>query len=129
MISTPQSQARQYFRAANGHKTYNEGQNMMTMMTREGTKRDMKFIVCDVSKAFGSGSQMCKDGHRVAFNPPWENEGSYSEHVDIGERMWLEEKGNLYILNARVAPRHRQTGSIQHTGNTWNPGFPGQVNP
>ena len=47
--------------------------------------RDMKFTVCFATKAPVSTSQMCKAGHRVVFNLPWEQEGSYIEHVDAGE--------------------------------------------
>ena len=81
----------------------------------------MRFTVCDVSKALGSVSQMCRAGHTVVFNPPWMEEGSYIEHIDTGERMWLEEANGLYVLNAKVAPKEWQT--------TLNPGFPGQASP
>ena len=79
------------------------------MMTQEGALRDMKFIVCDVSKAFGSVSQMCKIGHRVVSNPSWSNQGSCIEHISVGERLWLQEEGGLYVLKTKVAPDHRQT--------------------
>ena len=102
---------------------------MVTMMTREGAKRDMRFTICDVSKALGSVSQMCKAGHRVVFNPPWHEEGPYIEHVGTEEKMWLEEKGGLYILSAKVAPKHKQTGNMHYKNETWNQGFPWQVNP
>ena len=102
---------------------------MVTMMTREGAQRDMRFTVCDVSKALGSVSQMCRSGHKVVFNPPWDPEGSFIEHVDSGERMWLEEKGGLYILSTKVAPRHKQTQVIQHGNNNWHQDFRGQANP
>ena len=128
-MSTPQSRAREFFRAANGHRIYNEGQKLVTMMTQEGTKRDMRFTVCDVSKALGSVSQMCRTGHKVVFNPPWNEEGSYIEHVESGERMWLEERNGLYMLNARVALIHRQTGTMRRGGEMWNQGFPRPVNP
>ena len=118
---TPQSEAREFFRAANGNKIYNEGQRAVSMMTREGSWRDMKFTVCDVSKALGSVSQMCRTGHTVVFNPPWHEDGSYIEHLDTGERMWLEESNGLYILNAKVAPKEYQT--------TMSSGFPGQASP
>ena len=72
--------------------------------------RDMRFIVCDVSKALGSVSQMCKAGHKVVFNPPWDPEGSYIQHVDIGECMWLEEHIGFYMINTKVAPASRQNG-------------------
>ena len=102
---------------------------MVTMMIREGTQRDMRFRVCQASKALGSVSQMCRTGHRVVFNPPWEQEGSFIEHVEIGERMWLEERGGLYILKPKVAPRHKQTCMIQNEGNNRHQDFQWQGYP
>ena len=118
---TRQSEAGEYFRAANGNKLYNEGQKFVSMMTREGTWRDMRFTACDVSKALGSVSQMCRAGHTAVFNPPWHEAGSYIEHLDTGEKMWLEEANGLYVFNAKVAPKELQI--------TLNPGFPGQASP
>ena len=81
---TPQSKAGDYYRAANGNNIYHEGERIISMMTQEGSFRDMKFTVCDVSKALRSVSQMCKIGHREVFKPPWSPQGSYIEHVNIG---------------------------------------------
>ena len=78
-------------------------------MTREGVVRDMNFTSCEVSKALGSVSQICKAGHRVVFNPPWCEEGSFIEHAEIGEIMWLNEYNGLYVLNTKVAPTSKQT--------------------
>ena len=75
----------------------------MTLMTKEGAVKDMKFEVCNVTRALGSVSQMCRAGHRVTFNPPWDPEGSYIEHVETGQRMWLMEKDGIYFLDVRVA--------------------------
>ena len=36
LLKTLQSEAKEYFRAANGKKMYNEGQKLVSMMTREG---------------------------------------------------------------------------------------------
>ena len=88
-------------------------------MTREGAMRDMRFTVCDVSKALGSVSQMCRTGHRVVFNPPWSNEGSYIEHESIGERLWLQEEGGLYVLPTKVALAHKQIGRHKNEGFAW----------
>ena len=71
--------------------------------------RDMRFTVCDVAKALGSVSQMCRTGHKVVFNPPWSEEGSYIEQEATGERMRLQEEGGLYILKTMVAPAQKQT--------------------
>ena len=77
----------------------------------------MKFTACnEVSKAFGSVSQMCRSGHRVAFNPAWDPEGSYIEHLESGQRLWLEERNGLYMLNTKVAPTSKQTTNRRNTG-------------
>ena len=78
--------------------------------------RDMNFTSCEVSKALGSVSQICRAGHRVVFNPPWHDEGSFIEHVDIGEVMWLNEHNGLYVLNTKVAPTNKQTKYKPNTG-------------
>ena len=123
-ISTPQSRAREFFRAANGRKIFNEGQKLVSMMTREGAMRDMSFTVCSVTKALGSVSQMCRAGNRVAFNPPGDPEGSFIEHIDTGEGLWLEAQGGLYVLHAKVAPQEKQTSHLYEM----NKGFHWQVN-
>ena len=106
---TKESEQGEYFRAANGSKIYNQWQKMITMMTQEGAQRDMRFIVCDVSEALASVSQMCQAGNRVVFHPPWSPEGSYIQHIDTGERLWLHEENGLYMLNTRGT--HSQTDS------------------
>lgn len=108
---TPQSQAGEYYRAAIGQTIYNEGERLVPMMTQAGALRDMRFTVCDVAKALGSVSQMCRTVHRVVFNPPWDNNGSYIEHLKIVEGLWMQQEGGLYVLNTKVAPMHKQTAS------------------
>ena len=90
VMETPQSEAQEFFRAANGNTIFNEGQKLVIMMTKEGALRDMNFTACAVTKALGSVSQMCRAGNRVVFNPLWSDEGSYIEHEETGERLWLE---------------------------------------
>ena len=121
--ATQGSESGEFFRAANGVKIPNEGERLVSMMTREGVMRDMKFTVCLVTKALGSVSQMCKSGHRVVFNPHWEQEGSYIEHLDIGDRLYLDEQNGLYVLNTRVAPSSKQTMTQWKS----RQGFHGQV--
>ena len=57
------------------------------------------------------------------MNPPWCDEGSFIEHIDIGEIMWLNEHNGLYVLNTKVAPVSRQTKARP------NAGFGRQANP
>ena len=87
-------------------------------MTREGAVRDMKFEVCNVTRALGSVSQMCKAGHRVVFNPPWDPSGSYIQHLESGQKMWLAEKDGIYLLDVRVALESKQAANALD--------FPGQ---
>ena len=94
-------------------------------MTKEGAMRDMSSTVCAVTEALGSVSQMCRAGNRVIFNPPWHPDGSYIEHEETGERLWLEEQGGLYVLPAKVAPQYRQTSNVCNI----NRDFHWQVNP
>lgn len=118
-IATQQSEQGECFRAANGNTIYNQGQQIVTLMTQDGAQRDMQFTVCDVAKALASVSQMCRAGNRVAFNPPWDPEGSCIQHIDFGERLRLHEDNGLYMLNTRVAPTNKQTGHIRNEGFTW----------
>ena len=97
------------------------------MMTREGAMRDMKLTICDVSEALGSVSQMCKAGHRVIFSPSWDPAGSDIQHVESGKKLWLEDYDGLYVLNARVAPAHKQ--STNKAMQKDNQEFRWQVNP
>ena len=119
VYETPQSKAGEHYRAANGQKIYQEGERIVSMMTQEGSMRDMRSTVCEVSKALRSVSQMCKTGHRVVFNLQWCADGSYMEQVETGERMWLQEEGGFYVLRTKVAPSHRQTGKPRIAGFPW----------
>lgn len=74
------------------------------MMTNRGAMRDMRITVCDVSKALGSVSQMCKVGHRVASNPPLDKAGSYIQRIEAGETMRVQEHNGMYVLSTNVAP-------------------------
>ena len=94
-------------------------------MIKEGAMRDMNFTVCVVTKALGFVSQMCRAGNRVAFNPPWDPEGSFIENEHTGERLWLKEQGGLYVLDAKVAPQEKQISNIYGLQS----GFTRRVNP
>ena len=120
---TTESKAGEFFRAANGEKTVNEGKKVVSLMAREGVTRDMKFIACEVSKALGSVSQICKAGHRVVFNLPWHEDGSYIEHPQTGEVMRLNEHNGLYVLDTKVAPANKQTTARRSQG-FGRPGHP-----
>lgn len=69
LFETDGPRSGQTFNAANGQEIHNSGRRSVSFMTREGAIRDMKFEVCNVTRALGSVSQMCRAGHRVTFNP------------------------------------------------------------
>ena len=76
----------------------------------------MKFEVCDVTRALGSESQMCRAGHQVIFNPPWDPAGSYIKHLETGQKLWLTEKDGIYLLDVRIAPEDKQMSNKQDLG-------------
>ena len=84
---TNESRAGEVFRIANGQKIFNEIGEIALLMIEGGVMSDMKFTACEVSKVLWSVSQICRGGHKVAFNPPWGEEGSYIEHLGAGDVM------------------------------------------
>ena len=114
--STPQSEVGEFFRAAIGRTIPNEGQRMVSMMTREGAFNEMRFSFCPVTKTFGSVSQTCRAGRRIIFNPFWDQEGLYIEYIDVGERLWFIEENGLYVLDTRAAFQHKQASTMRSNG-------------
>ena len=93
-------------------------------MTREGARRDLIFTVCDgEAKTLVSVSQICRTGRRVISNPPWSDEGAFIEHVETGERLWLEEQHELYVLTAKVPPKANHTSVSEESNFPWQVSF------
>ena len=59
------------YTAANGSPIESKGAELVTMMTREGQRKDMNFQVCDVTRPLASVYKICEAGHGVIFNPSW----------------------------------------------------------
>ena len=108
-IETEASRRGEHYTAANGGKIYNKGDKVVTLMSREGHLRNMKFTSCDVERALGSVSAICKHGHTVVFNGPDHPDGSFIYNIHSGERMELQHKDGVFVLDTRVAPSNRQT--------------------
>ena len=66
--------------------------------SEEGTERNMTAQVCDVNKALLSVKRVVKAGNRVVFD----EDGSYIEDKQTGEKMWMEENNGMYILKLWV---------------------------
>ena len=94
----PASRRGVQYEVANGVRIPNLGEKSFRGYTDEGLRRSMKAQVCDVNKALLSVHKLVKAGNKVVF----EDEGSYVEDKTTGERMWLQEKGGMYMLKMWV---------------------------
>ena len=120
---TPESWSGESFRAANGDKISHEGRTIISIMAKEGARRNMWFIACEVSKARGSVSQSRRVERSVVYHPSWHEDGSHMQREETGEGMWLCEHNGLYVLDTRVAPQSKQTSThrVQDSGRQANP--------
>ena len=87
------------YEVANGVRIDNLGEKNFKGVSKEGFFRSMTAQVCDVNKALLSVKKVIAAGNQVVFGS---KEGSYIESNTTGERMWLEERGGMYILELWV---------------------------
>merc|ERR1739836_244115 len=93
-----------------------KARKLVTMTSREGHLRNMRFTSCNVERALGSVSSICRPGHTVVFNAPEHPDGSYIYNLQRGERMELEHKDGVFVLDTRVAPSNRQANPFVGQG-------------
>ena len=105
---TEASEKAQHFTAANGGKIYNMGEKVVTMMSREGHKRNMKFTSCGVERALGSVSSICSQGHTVVFHSADHPDGSCILNLTTREKMYMTRKEGAYVLDTKIAPKFKQ---------------------
>ena len=86
---------------ANCEKISNLRENKFVGPSEEGTERNMTAQVCDVNKALLSVKRVVKAGNRVVFD----EDGSYIEDKQTGEKMWMEENNGMYILKLWVGAK------------------------
>ena len=98
--SSPGSRAGvKYNTAGQGQKPLeNLGQIKAGLWTEDGQPRSMLFQIADVKKPLGSVSRICAMGHRVVMD----DEGSYIEHKESGNRTWLRQEGGVYLLDTWI---------------------------
>ena len=89
-----------YYLAANGQKIFNEGERNVTFATSTGSLCAMNFQVCDVTKPLGSVSKICAKGNRVVFDDDF----PYIESKSSGERLPLQQRNGVYVLDVWTAP-------------------------
>ena len=72
------------YSAANGSPTKNEGEKVVSMITKQGQWRNVTFQVCDVTRSFARVSKIVEAGHSVVFNPAHDQRGSYIQKHNTG---------------------------------------------
>ncbi len=82
------------YEVASGTTIPNLGEKFFVAVAEEGQSRKMPAQVCAVNKALLSVSRMVQAGNRVVF----EQTGSYVEDLQSGEKMYMYEKGGMYML-------------------------------
>ena len=97
------------YSAANGQTIKNEGERLVSMVTKEGQWKNMTFQVCDVTRPLASVSKIVEAGHSVVFNPANDARGSFIQNQATGEKTWLTAKDGVYVLETKVAPSMYQT--------------------
>ena len=112
---TPQSEAKESIRAANGNKTYNKGRRVISMMAREGAMRDINLIICAVTQAFGSMSEMRRAGHKVRVQstmwPRWSVYTALRNRWQdvVGRTQWVEHVERASCAGPRAECQHSKT--------------------
>ena len=86
------------YEVANGIRIPNLGEKQFKGITEEGLPRNLRVQVCDVNKPLLTVSKIVQGGNRVVFD----GNGSYIEDTTNGERMWLQEKGGMFMLKMWV---------------------------
>lgn len=92
VMSTEASRKGEHYTTANWGNMFFRGEKTITITSREGHLRNMKFTSFDVKRAIGSVSAICKQGHTAVFNAPVHPDGSYIYHIRSGERVELKHK-------------------------------------
>ena len=95
---SPMQRAGGRYRAANGSRLPNLGQQVAPFRTAEGLSRSLRFQIAGVERPLISVAQLAKTGHRVEFGA---DEG-HIVHVPTGQRLRLQRTGGVYLLRMLV---------------------------
>ena len=101
------------YRAANGSRIPNFGQQDVPFKTPEGHGRALRFQAVDVERPLISVSQLSKTGRKLEF----EGAQGLISHKQSGNRIRLQRMGGVYLLRMKVRddrevePRARPGGA------------------
>ena len=85
IVDTNASKSGMCYASATGQPIPNMGEQVLPLMTSEGTLRGMTFQAAPVSRPLGSVMRICKSGHTVVFDET----GSYIYNKTSGEVNWM----------------------------------------
>jgi hypothetical protein len=94
MVPSPMSKAGGKYRAANGTRIRNLGQQKVAFTTAEGHKCLMPFQVAEVERPLISVAQLTSAGNRVVLN----DTGGQIVNAKTGKTIELVRRGGVYLL-------------------------------
>ena len=100
------------YRAANGARIPNLGQQMVPFQTMEGHDCSLRFQVAGVERPLISVSQLGKTGHRVEFGA----DSGFIVHLKTGRRIRLPRVGGVYLLRMKVRDARSPTAEPGASG-------------
>ena len=100
------------YASATGAPIPNLGEQILPLLTQEGSLRSMTFQAAPVDRALGSVKRMCRSGHMVVFD----DDGSYVLNKSTGEINWLREEHGNYMLDTWIMPRAPYEAMLSETG-------------
>ena len=87
------------YKAANGTRIPNLGQQKVKFRNDDGQMCGMGFQIADVERPLIAASQLAAAGNRVILGA----KGGVVEHIKTGRRMMLQRRGGVYVLRMWIA--------------------------
>ena len=93
---------------ANDSKIANERETDVRFLTKEGQEEEWTFQIAEVNKVLAAVADRVDSGYRVVFDRDDETKEdvSYMIHKKTGKTTKCRRKGNVWTIDAYVAPEH-----------------------
>ena len=112
VLPSAMSKAGRRYRAANGSRIPNLGQQDVEFRTDEGFGCGIPFQVAEVERPLKAASQLAACGNKVVF----EKSGGYVENMATGKNIALKKKGGVYVLRMWVAASDEEASGFTRPG-------------
>ena len=114
---TDASKKSEHYTAANGGKKCNKGEKVVTLMSKEGYLRNIRFTPYDVERALTSSSSICKqDTPQCSMRQTTLTSVSYIYNLHSGERLESTPQEGVFGLDTRIAPSKMQAHTFVGQG-------------